>query len=247
MNMKHLYTSLGSGITSGSVTDNSITNDSVIEIYFDNTDCYIDSTNQSGHTVYFTVGGNATGANVCVVVNNLTNFTPYNDTDIRERVAQTEQDIINLEAEVDGLETTVNELETTVDGLNASNINYDEHSTLYSAMGDIDELETTSKNLVGAINELKESGGGGGSDIIYKDVTISGSITDWTSNYISRNYSAYNIDTSAYDVIGITLINFTGNTVLAPMIGNATQFYVLRTSSTTISNIQLRFVLKNKS
>lgn len=153
MNMKHLYTSLDSGVTSGSVTDNSITDDSVIEIYFDNADCFIDTTSQSGHTVYFTVGGNATGTNVCVVVNNLTNFVPYDDTDIREIVAEVEQDIVNLETTVSELDTTVDGLETTIDGLNASNISYDEHSTLYSAMGDIDELETTSKNLVGAINE----------------------------------------------------------------------------------------------
>lgn len=168
MNMKHLYTSLGSGVTSGSVTDNSITDDSVIEIYFDNTDCYIDSTSQSGHTVYFTVGGNATGTNVCVVVNNLTNFTPYDDTNIVNRVGSLESEVetldnvvTTLETDVETLETDVETLETRVDGLNASNINYDAHSTLYSAMGDIDELETTSKNLVGAINEVKESGGGG--------------------------------------------------------------------------------------
>lgn len=160
MNMKHLYTSLGSGVTSGSVTDNSITDDSVIEIYFDNTDCYIDTTSQSGHTVYFTVGGNATGTNVCVVVNNLTNFTPYDDTNVTQRVSTLETDVETLDNLVTTLETDVETLETRVDGLNASNINYDEHSTLYSAMGDIDELETTSKNLVGAINELKESGGG---------------------------------------------------------------------------------------
>lgn len=162
MNMKHLYTSLGSGATSGSVTDNSITDDSVIEIYFDNTDCYIDSSSQSGHTVYFTVGGNATGTNVCVVVNNLTNFTPYDDTNIVNRVSSLESEVETLDNVVTTLETDVETLETRVDGLNANNINYDEHSTLYSAMGDIDSLETTSKNLVGAINEVKESGGGGG-------------------------------------------------------------------------------------
>lgn len=191
MNMKHLYTSLDSGVISGSVTDNSITDDSVIEIYFDNTDCYIDTTSQSGHTVYFTVGGNATGTNVCVVVNNLTNFTPYNDTDIRGRVTQAEQDITNLETTVENLdnlvttlETDVETLDTKVDGLNANNISYDEHSTLYSAMGDIDELETTSKNLVGAINEVKESGGGGGGSESYSTTeTVIGTWIDGKTLY----------------------------------------------------------------
>lgn len=39
--------------------------------------------------------------------------------------------------------------------LDAQNLDYDEQSTIYSAMGDIDDLETESKNLVGAINEVK--------------------------------------------------------------------------------------------
>lgn len=38
--------------------------------------------------------------------------------------------------------------------LDASNLDYDADSTIYSAMGDIDALETDSKNLVGAINEI---------------------------------------------------------------------------------------------
>lgn len=184
MNMKHLYTSLGSGITSGSVTDNSITDDSVIEIYFDNTDCYIDTTSQSGHTVYFTVGGNTTGTNVCVVVNNLTDFTPYNDADIQERV--------------DELETTIEELETTIDGLNASNISYDEHSTLYSAMGDIDSLETTSKNLVGAINEVK--GSGGGSQEVYDDTERV--IGTWFGKSLYRKVFTTNADLSFSGSVG---------------------------------------------
>ena len=41
--------------------------------------------------------------------------------------------------------------------LDAQNLDYDEQSTIYSAMGDIDELETTATNLVGAINEVKNT------------------------------------------------------------------------------------------
>lgn len=38
--------------------------------------------------------------------------------------------------------------------LDASNIDYDSDSTIYSAMGNVDELETESNNLVDAINEV---------------------------------------------------------------------------------------------
>lgn len=45
--------------------------------------------------------------------------------------------------------------------LDSSNIDYDEGSTIYSAMGDIDDLSTTSKNLVSAINEVNSRPSGG--------------------------------------------------------------------------------------
>lgn len=45
--------------------------------------------------------------------------------------------------------------------LNASNIDYDDNSTIYYAMGDIDELETESTNLVDAINEVNAKPSGG--------------------------------------------------------------------------------------
>lgn len=174
MNTKHLYTSLDSGVTQGSVTDNTIIDISVIEIYFDNTDCYIDGTSQEGHTVYFTVGGNATGTNVCVVVNNLTDFVPYDDSALVSRVNTAEVNLGLLDAELDERvpdETILGGVlyhgttGNTWKKLNANNLNYDDESTIYSAMGDIDSLETTSKNLVGAINEIRESGGESITDI----------------------------------------------------------------------------------
>lgn len=41
--------------------------------------------------------------------------------------------------------------------LTSHNIDYDDNSTIYSAMGDIDTLETESTNIVDAINEVKNS------------------------------------------------------------------------------------------
>lgn len=45
--------------------------------------------------------------------------------------------------------------------LDASNIDYDSDSTIYSAMGDVDDLETESNNLVDAINEVNAKSSGG--------------------------------------------------------------------------------------
>lgn len=181
MNEKHLYSSLEIGETSGSFTDETIIDSSVIEIYFDNTDCYLDSIYQNGHTVYYTVGGNATGTNVCLCIDNLSNFAPYDDEGISARVDGIEEDIKSINTEIETLDETLSERvpdETLLGGvlyhgttgntwkkLNANNLDYDENSTIYSAMGDIDSLDTTSKNLVGAINEVKSSGGGSQSEV----------------------------------------------------------------------------------
>lgn len=87
-----------------------------------------------------------------------------------------------VEQKTEVVEQKTELLENKLESLNASNIKYDDGSTLYSAMGDIDSLETTSKNLVGAINELSEGGGSG--EIIYStDEKIIGKWIDNTNVY----------------------------------------------------------------
>lgn len=220
MNMKHLYTELDALSQSGSVTDNSITDDSVIEIYFDNTNVYLKTISQSGHVVSFTVDGNIEGTNVCVVVNNLTNFVPYDDTSINNRMESIESDIDTItteletiDTELETIDTEIETLDNKVNNLSASTINYDEHSTLYSAMGDIDDLQTTSKNLVGAINEVKESGGGGGSEDIVK--LNPSDIFEFASGCGTQNASSliYKKGRHLFGTMMITAPNFNNRTV----------------------------------
>lgn len=164
-------------------TDVDIENDSIIEVYYDSNDVYTLETWQSGDSVHIITSAHSNPVGVKLLINNVTSFSPYDDTNVKQRVSTLENDIVTIEQEVEFIETNLSTiqsavtslntetenlredmsaLETQVDGLNASNIMYDDSSTLYSAMGDIDSLETTSKNLVGAINEVKETGGGGG-------------------------------------------------------------------------------------
>lgn len=111
MNMKHLYTELNPLVQSGSVTDESITNDSVIEIYFDNTDVFVKTISQSGHVVSFTVDGNLSGTHVCVVVNNLTNV---DITDMTQEIVQNTYDIEDLFTSVGDINTTLENHTTTL-------------------------------------------------------------------------------------------------------------------------------------
>lgn len=158
MNTKHLYTSLGSGVTQGSVTDNTIIDSSVIEIYFDNTDCYIDGTSQEGHTVYFTVGGNATGTNVCVVVNNLTDFVPYDDTEVQTHLSLLDTDISTLNDTVSNHTGVI-----TAHGTELINLQLHKQDVLTpgdnitivdnvisATGGDAQEIYTSSENVIGA-------------------------------------------------------------------------------------------------
>lgn len=134
-------------------TDVNIEDSSIIEVYYDDNNVYTLETWQSGDDVHIITSPHSNQVGVKLLINNVDSFTPYDDTNIKQRVSTLESNVVTIDNKVTTLETDVETLETKVEELNASNISYDEHSTLYSAMGDIDELETTSKNLVGAINE----------------------------------------------------------------------------------------------
>lgn len=175
MNMKHLYTSLSSGTTSGSVTDNSIQNDSVIEIYYDNGNCYTESSSQSGHTVYFNVGGNTVGTNVCVVVNNLSNFTPYNDTNVQEHLQDLDGDVADINEHFDIIDGYLDEIDETLSN---------HSSTLSSHSSEIINLQlhkqdtlTPGDNITIENNVISASGGGAVPVMVYEGSIRNGNIT----------------------------------------------------------------------
>lgn len=125
------------GTTSITFTDDFITNESIIDVYFEDDDIIPTEQSQSGNTLTISIESQS------------------NDVDVAVHI--TNADTIDYEDIIESHTNELTLLDAKVDGLNASNINYDEHSTLYSAMGDIDELETTSKNIVGAVNECFQS------------------------------------------------------------------------------------------
>lgn len=151
-------------------TDVTINEDSIIEVYFTNPSVFVTAISQESDKVFVTCSPHLEAVGVKLFINNVEEFSPYDDSDIEQHLGLVDQTLTAIGNELD---ERVPE-DTVLGGvlyhsntgniwkkLNATNINYDDDSTLYSAMGDIDSLETDSKNLVGAINELKESGGGG--------------------------------------------------------------------------------------
>lgn len=162
-------------------TDVDIEDESIIEVYYDSNDVYTVETSQTGNTVLVVVSEHANPVGVKLLINNVTSFSPYDDSDIVQHLGLVDQTLTTISSE---LNERVPQ-DTVLGGvlyhsntgnmwkkLDATNLNYDDESTLYSAMGDIDSLETTSKNLVGAINEVKSSGGGSDSvEILYNQNT----------------------------------------------------------------------------
>lgn len=145
------------GTNSITFTDDFITNDSIIDVYFSDDEITPIEQSQDGNRLIITIESQPQDVSIAI---HITNDDTINYADELESLNDT---VSEHTTAISDLATDVDTLENKVDGLNANNISYDEHSTLYSAMGDIDTLETESKNLVGAINEVKESGGGGGS------------------------------------------------------------------------------------
>lgn len=144
------------GTNSITFTDDFITNESIIDVYFSSDDIVPTDQEQIGNRLIVSIEPQTYDVSIAV---HITNDDTINYADELESLSDT---VVAHATAISDLVIDIDTLENKVDGLNASNINYDEQSTLYSAMGDIDELETTSKNIVGAINEVKESGGGGG-------------------------------------------------------------------------------------
>lgn len=162
------------------LTDITIGNNSIFEVYTNNNDIIPTSVSVSEHTVTIIFDGvSNTSTEVKVLINNIEGeYVPQiNATDVSYSTSNVKEVLDGTLSDIDLLTTEIDERvpgDTILGGvlyhstsgnvwkkLTANNLDYDDNSTIYSAIGDIDELETTSTNLVDAINEVKESGGGG--------------------------------------------------------------------------------------
>lgn len=84
------------------------------------------------------------------------------------------------------------------------------------------------------------------SKVHFKDIEI-GTISSWTGNYYTKSYESCGIDTSKYDILCISIINFSGNCLLNTILGNDTAFYILTTSSSVSpTGVKIRIVYKDK-
>lgn len=170
-------------------TDETISNNSIFEVYADQPDVIPVSVTVGGTTVSITFDAKASvNTGIKILVNNIEGefevgsdlpdigtlhnvYLGVNDEHKPQwRYIQTSEIYHNLHK----LDTVIDDLaertlptsylpdtvlyhsvtDITWKKLDASNIDYDSGSTIYSAMGDIDDLTTTASNIVGAINEV---------------------------------------------------------------------------------------------
>lgn len=183
---KVIEKTLQSGSNILEVTDAALNNDSIFEVYTDDVNVIPVNVSVSGTTASITFDSKPTTATgVKIFINNLDGeyLPPMGDrveiTDAQQygnlickisvngevtevRSGYISANNVNYDNGYGGISQFEfnNSVTNRFNTLDASDILYDENSTVYSAMGDIDSLTTTSKNLVGAINEVNTKSSG---------------------------------------------------------------------------------------
>lgn len=183
---KTLFKTLNKNTSSFTITDESISDNSIFEVYPSDESVILADVTVNGTTANITFDSAAEYNIPCAVfINNLVGayepITHLNASDVNYMLNISVKDALdnNLEGLVNqGSRISVleNKLPSgAVPGdvlyhgntgniwkkLDASNLDYDNDSTIYSAMGNVDELETESNNLVDAINEVNAKPSGG--------------------------------------------------------------------------------------
>lgn len=132
-----------------SFTDSTISSDSIIEVYYDNDDVYTVESWQTGSTVHIKTSEHDGQVGVKIFVNNVTSFTPYDDSNIREDISDLQFAMEAIGDTVSGMVEDVGSLETDVGNLQTS-----KQDTL-----------TAGENITIENNVISASGGSGGGDI----------------------------------------------------------------------------------
>ena len=98
-------------------TDNMIVEDSILDVFFSNDDIVVDDMTMSGNSVTVTISPQNYNVGVALFINNCEVFTPYDDTEVLNRLTIVETDTDTLNTEIVELDTEVGELNTELDTL----------------------------------------------------------------------------------------------------------------------------------
>lgn len=98
-------------------TDNMIVDESILDVFFSNDDIVVDDMTMSGNSVTVTISPQSYNVGVALFINNCEVFTPYDDTEVLNRLTIVETDTETLNTEVGELDTEVGELNTELDTL----------------------------------------------------------------------------------------------------------------------------------
>lgn len=238
------------------LTDDTITNDSIFEVYADTENVIPSSVSVGGHTVTVTFDSKpSNNVGIKVLINNIVGeFAPsdvYADdviytnplmqTDnVKDTLDIVVNRVIDIGSDLDNIDTELH-TDTVLGGvlyhattgntwkkLDASNLDYDSEITIYSAMGNIDELTTESKNIVDAINEINDAPSGG-YDITTTEVKTGKKI--FGKDIYTKAYSYYGtINTSGTNIGSNVITNLDD-------IENLTNAYIIRTDTRAFTPI----------
>lgn len=98
-------------------TDSMILEDSILDVFFSNDDIVVDDMTMSGNSVTVTISPQNYNVGVALFINNCEVFTPYDDTEVLNRLTIVETDTDTLNTEIGVLDTEVSEINTELDTL----------------------------------------------------------------------------------------------------------------------------------
>jgi hypothetical protein len=113
--LKTLTGTLVANVNEITFTDAIIDSNSIIEVYYNSNDVYTVETWQRDNTIGIVTSDHDFPVGVKVLINNVVAFSPYDDTDLVNRISGDEDDISALDGRLDTAEDNITSLDGRLD------------------------------------------------------------------------------------------------------------------------------------
>lgn len=183
-------------------TDVNVKDSSILEVYFTDSSIRVVTMSQDGNNVYVTISSHLEQVGVKLFINNVDEFSPYDDSTIKEDINTNTVKIAILEGSVEDLGDMIAENTMAINGISDN-------------VGNLSDLETTNKNsLVEAINE-NFTNVSNGKTLIAEAITDKGVETSATDSFQTMATNISNIEGGGGggDITNMSLLTSSGSYV----------------------------------
>lgn len=152
-------------------TDELITDNSLIDFYYTDGTVYTESVSQSGTSVYLTISEHTNTVGVACVINNVTSYEPYDDTEMQNALSDLSESIQTIESNIETIDGILSDHTDVLSSHSSEIINLQNSKQ--------DEL-TPGDNITIVDNVISASGGSGNGDIYSTNEVEIGTFLDKT-------------------------------------------------------------------